>query len=212
MFLGPPGAGKGTQAERLKADLSLTHLATGDLLRDEVKRGTPLGLEAKRAMDAGELVPDAVVVGMIRERLVGDTASNYLLDGFPRTIGQAESLDAMLEGLGAPLDHVLLLSVSQDELLRRLGGRWLCRSCGKSYHETFAPYGGEPCEATGDPCDLYQRDDDRSDAVANRLNVYAAQTAPLIDYYGSRGLLREIDGERGQDEVYGQITSAIQGG
>lgn len=212
MFLGPPGAGKGTQAERLKADLSLTHLATGDLLRDEVKRGTPLGLEAKRAMDAGELVPDAVVVGMIRERLVGDAASNYLLDGFPRTIGQAESLDAMLQGLGAPLDHVLLLSVSQDELLRRLGGRWLCRNCGRSYHETSAPYGGEPCEAADGPCDLYQRDDDRSDAVANRLNVYAAQTAPLIDYYGSRGLLREIDGERGPDEVYGQITSAIQGG
>lgn len=212
MFLGPPGAGKGTQAERLKADLSLTHLATGDLLRDEVKRGTPLGLEAKRAMDAGELVPDAVVVGMIRERLVGDAASNYLLDGFPRTIGQAESLDTMLDGLGAPLDHVLLLSVAQDELLRRLGGRWLCRNCGRSYHEVSAPYGGEPCEATGEACELYQRDDDRSDAVANRLNVYAAQTAPLIEYYGSRGLLREIDGQRGPDEVYGQITSAIQGG
>lgn len=212
MFLGPPGAGKGTQAERLKADLRLTHLSTGDLLRDEVKRGTPLGLEAKRAMDAGELVPDAVVVGMIRERLVGEAAANYLLDGFPRTIGQAESLDAMLAELDAPVDHVLLLSVSRDELVRRLGGRWLCRNCGRSYHEVFAPYGGEPCESTGEACELYQRDDDRSDAVANRLNVYEAQTAPLIDYYGSRGLLREIDGERGQDAVYGQITTAIQGG
>ncbi|MFN8110818.1 MAG: adenylate kinase [Thermoleophilia bacterium] len=212
VFLGPPGAGKGTQAERLKADLSLTHLSTGDLLRDEVKRGTPLGLEAKRAMDAGGLVPDAVVVGMIRERLHGEAADNYLLDGFPRTIGQAHALDKMLGQLNAPIDHVLLLTVPRDELVRRLGGRWLCRACGRSFHEVFAPYSkDDTCPATGGECDLYQRDDDRPEAVDNRLSVYESQTAPLIDHYRGAGLLREIAGDQPQDAVYGQITQAIKG-
>lgn len=208
MFLGPPGAGKGTQAERLRTDLDLLHLATGDLLRAAVAEGTELGREAKRYMDAGELVPDAVVVGMIRDRLRAEGAERFLLDGFPRSVPQAEALDAMLAELEAPLDHVLSLRVSHDELVRRLAGRWICRRCGRSFHEVFAPYGGEPCPKGGGRCDLYQREDDRPETVANRLAVYGRQTEPLIDYYRTRGLLREIDGERAPDEVYAEVRSA----
>lgn len=164
-------------------------------------------------MDAGELVPDAVVVGMIRERLVGPAVDNFLLDGFPRSRPQAEALDGMLAELGAPLDAVLLLEVSREELVRRLAGRWICRNCGRSFHEVFAPYSPDDrCPSTGGECDLYQRPDDRAEAVEKRLDVYASQTEPLADYYRAQGLLRPIDGERGQDEVYEQIASAIQGG
>jgi adenylate kinase len=215
VFLGAPGAGKGTQAERLKDDHQLVHLATGDLLRAAVKEGTELGLEAKKFMDAGDLVPDEVVVGMIRERLSGDGASDrFLLDGFPRTVAQGEALDAMLDELSAPLDHVLYLHVDREELVRRLAGRLICRRCGKSYHEVSAPYDGAPCEAsaTGEQCDLYEREDDKASSVENRLNVYERQTAPLIEYYRDRGLLREIDGQRAQDEVYGQITASLSEG
>jgi adenylate kinase len=212
VFLGPPGAGKGTQAERLKGDLDLEHLATGDLLRAAVKAGTDLGREAKRFMDAGDLVPDAVVVGMIRERLEAGAADRFLLDGFPRSVGQAEALDAMLGELDAPLDGVLLLAVPREELVRRLAGRWLCRKCGRSFHEAFAPYRGgdaDPCPTDGGACELYQRDDDTPATVENRLNVYDQQTAPLIDYYRRRELLREVDGRRSPDEVYGQIKAAV---
>lgn len=170
-----------------------------------------MGLEAKKFMDAGELVPDEVVVGIIRDRLVGDVVNNFLLDGFPRTLPQAEALAEMLDGLSAPLDRVLSLEVSRDELVRRLAGRWLCRSCGKSFHETFAPYQREDCPKDGTECDLYQRDDDKAEAVENRLTVFDAQTAPLVEYYEKAGLLRRIDGERSQNEVYEQITSAVQG-
>jgi adenylate kinase len=183
-------------------------MSTGDMLRQAIADGTTLGVEAKVFMDAGDLVPDRVMIGMIRERLDGD-AANFLLDGFPRTLAQAEALDQMLSDVGAPLDAVLSLAVSRDELVRRLAGRWLCRRCGRSYHEVFSPYDPEvPCEKGG-RCDLYQRDDDRSEAVANRLSVYDDQTAPLIDYYRGRGLLREVDGEGGQDEVHGQITALV---
>ena len=162
-------------------------------------------------MDAGDLVPDEVVIGMIRERL-SPGADNFLLDGFPRTLAQAEALDVMLAELDAPLDAVLSLEVSRDELVRRLAGRWICRTCGRSWHEVFAPHVRDAtCEATGE-CDLYQRADDRAEAVQNRLSVYADSTAPLIDYYAERGLLRSIDGEQSQDEVYGQIASAVAGG
>lgn len=173
-----------------------------------MKAGSPLGLEAKKYMDAGDLVPDEVVIGMIREGLTGRT-DDFMLDGFPRTIAQAEALDAMLAEVGAPIDAVISFEVPRDELVRRLGGRWICRGCGKSFHEVSNPYGGEPCSATGDPCDLYQRDDDRPEAVANRLDVYDSQTSPLIEYYESRGLLRRVDGALSLDEVQAQVVEAI---
>ncbi|MEO2057399.1 MAG: adenylate kinase [Thermoleophilia bacterium] len=207
VLFGPPGAGKGTQAEMLK-ERGLLHLSTGDLLRAAVKEGTPLGLEAKRYMDAGDLVPDAVVIGMIQEALAGRT-DDFMLDGFPRTTPQAEALDAMLAGMGAPVDAVISFDVPRDELVRRLGGRWICRGCGRSFHEVSNPYDGAPCLATGAECDLYQRDDDRPEAVANRLDVYDSQTAPLIDYYASRGLLRRVDGALPLDEVQAQVVEAI---
>ena len=159
-------------------------------------------------MDAGELVPDAVMVGMIRERLSGGT-DRFILDGFPRSVPQADALDALLADLGLPLDTAVSIRVSRDELVRRLAGRWICRRCGRSFHEVFNPYQGEECPAGGGRCDLYQRDDDKPETVVNRLSVYEEQTAPLIDYYRSRGLLREVDGERSPDEVYAQIVTHL---
>ncbi len=173
-----------------------------------MKEGTPLGLEAKTYMDAGDLVPDAVVIGMIREALTGRT-DDFMLDGFPRTIGQAEALDAMLAEVGAPIDAVISFEVPRDELVRRLGGRWICRGCGRSFHEVSNPYDGSACSSTGAECDLYQRDDDRPEAVANRLDVYDAQTSPLIEYYESRGLLRRVDGALSLDEVQAQVVEAL---
>lgn len=173
--------------------------------------GSDLGREAKRYMDAGELVPDAVVVGMIRQRLSDGGSGRFLLDGFPRSVPQADALDRTLSDLGMPLDAVISIAVPRDELVRRLAGRWICRRCGRSFHEVFSPYGGEPCPSGdgAEACDLHQRDDDRPETVANRLTVYEEQTAPLIDYYRSRGLLREVDGERTPDEVHDQIVAHI---
>jgi adenylate kinase len=162
-------------------------------------------------MDAGALVPDEVVIGMIRSRL-GGSADDFLLDGFPRTVAQAEALDAMLADLDAPLEAVLSLLVPNDELVRRLGGRWLCRGCSRSYHEVFNPHAPEDvCEATGvaGGCELYQRDDDRPETVAARLETYAAQTAPVVDYYRERGVLREIDGTGEPAAVYSRLLGAL---
>jgi adenylate kinase len=186
----------------------LLHLSTGDLLRAAVKAGTPLGREAKTFMDAGDLVPDAVVIGMIRESLDGRT-DDFMLDGFPRTTPQAEALDTMLAEVGAPIDAVIALQVERDELIRRLGGRWICRGCGRSFHAVSNPYDGSPCEATGGECDLYQRDDDRPEAVANRLDVYDAQTSPLIEYYTQRALLHPVDGGVSLEQVQEQVVRAI---
>ncbi len=181
------------------------------MLREEVREGTPLGVEAKRYMDAGDLVPDDVVIGMLRGRVgtLPDPKS-FLLDGFPRTVPQAEALDAALRELDAPLDAVLLLTADRDELVRRLSGRWICRDCGRSWHEVSSPPPREEvCDRTGRPHDMYQRADDRPEAVLRRLKVYDQQTAPLADYYRQRGLLREIDGQQPPDEVHAQNQKAI---
>jgi adenylate kinase len=190
--------------------LGFAHLSTGDLLRKAVADGTELGREAKGYMDSGKLVPDAVVIGMIRERLESGAAQHFLLDGFPRTLPQAEALDSTLAELASPVEVVLSLEVSRPELIRRLAGRWLCRRCGNAYHEVSNPYvGGRPCEAGGGDCDLYQRPDDMPETVAARLDVYDNDTAPLLDYYGAKGVVSTIDGEQALEAVYEQILKAL---
>ena len=194
-FLGPPGAGKGTQARDLAREWGVLHLATGDMLREAVATGTPLGLEAKRYMDQGALVPDDVIIRMMAERLgAADAARGFILDGFPRTIAQAEALARLLKDLGQSLDTVVYFDVAEPELLRRLTGRRVCRACGHSYHLTSnPPKRAGVCDACGGK--LYQRDDDGEATVRNRLEVYRRQTAPLLDYYRQRSLLGTVAGE-----------------
>jgi adenylate kinase len=195
LFLGPPGAGKGTQARELAAELGVPQVATGDMLRDALARKTPLGLEAKRYMDAGALVPDEVVIGLIAERLrEPDAERGFILDGFPRTIPQAEGLDRLLKDLGQGLDRVVYFDVSERELLRRLTGRRSCPRCQATFHLVSAPPRVEGrCDRCGS--ELVQREDDREATVRKRLEVYARQTAPLLDYYRDRHLLVSVTGE-----------------
>ena len=195
VFLGPPGAGKGTQARELAREWSVPHIATGDMLREAVATGTPLGREARRYMDQGALVPDDVIVRLIAERLgQPDAKRGFILDGFPRTIPQAEALDRLLAELGQRLDHVVFFDVSPPELLRRLTGRRVCRACQTAFHLASAPPRRDGvCDKCGG--ELYQRDDDREATVRKRLDVYATQTAPLLDYYSKRGLLTRVPGE-----------------
>jgi adenylate kinase len=194
-FLGPPGAGKGTQARDLAQEWGVLHLATGDLLREAVAAGSPLGREAKSYMDQGALVPDDVIIRMMAERLsAADAGRGFILDGFPRTIAQAEALARLLKDLGQTLDAVVYFDVSEPELLRRLTGRRVCRACGHSYHLTSnPPRRAGVCDACGG--ELYQRDDDAEATVRNRLDVYRRQTAPLLDYYRQRNLLAPVSGE-----------------
>jgi adenylate kinase len=191
--VGPPGAGKGTQAEFIAAHLAVPKISTGDIFRANVSQGTPLGLEAKRYMDDGNLVPDEVTINMVRDRLAEpDAADGFLLDGFPRTVPQAQELDKMLADLGTQLDVVLELVVDDDEVIRRLSGRRTCAGCGKTWHVEFdAPTVDGVCDRCGS--ELYQRDDDKAETVANRLREYADKTAPLIDFYGAQGKLVGID-------------------
>lgn len=194
-FLGPPGAGKGTQARDLAQEWRVPHLATGDMLREAVAAGTPLGREAKGYMDQGALVPDDVIIRMMGERLgKADAGRGFILDGFPRTIAQAEALAKLLKDLGQTLDTVIYFDVSEPELLRRLTGRRVCRTCGHSYHITSNPpkHSGV-CDDCGG--ELYQRDDDGETTVRKRLDVYQRQTAPLLDYYRQRSLLATVSGE-----------------
>jgi adenylate kinase len=194
-FLGPPGAGKGTQARDLAQEWRVLHLATGDMLREAVAAGSPLGRETKGYMDQGALVPDDVIIRMMGERLgQADASRGFILDGFPRTIAQAEALAKLLKDLGQTLDTVVYFDVSEPELLRRLTGRRVCRKCGHSYHITSnPPRRAGVCDECGG--ELYQRDDDAEATVRKRLEVYQRQTAPLLDYYRQRSLLATVSGE-----------------
>jgi adenylate kinase len=206
IFLGPPGAGKGTQARDLAREWGVPQIATGEMLREAVAAGTPLGLQAKRIMDEGGLVPDDVIVGLIAERLrQPDATGGFILDGFPRTLGQAEALARLLKDLGQKLDAVVYFQVAESELIRRLTGRRLCRQCQTAYHMVSAPPRREGvCDRCGG--ELYQRDDDREATVLNRLRVYDQQTAPLLDYYRDRGQLTTVQGEG----AIGTIRDAIR--
>lgn len=208
ILLGPPGAGKGTQAERLTQDFPLAYIATGDMLRAAVDEGTPLGLQAKGFMDAGELVPDEVIIGVILERVQSDDARDgFLLDGFPRTIGQAEALGIELGKLGRRLTAVLLIEVPDEEIVRRLSGRRVSKS-GRVYHIEFDPPKHEGrCDIDGTP--LIQRDDDKPETVKKRLEVYHELTSPLVAFYEDRGLLRRFDGTRAPTEVHDHIRATI---
>jgi adenylate kinase len=201
VFLGPPGAGKGTQAERLAAALGVPRVATGDIFRQAVREGTPLGRQAKEYMDRGALVPDDVTVGIVRERLAQpDCAAGFVLDGFPRTLPQAEALDRILGELGRPVQHAVLLTVPDEEIVRRAAGRRVCPRCGATYHLVSSPPRvDERCDACGEA--LVLRDDDREETVRSRLEVYRRQTEPLAAYYRQRGLLRPVDGTGPIDAV-----------
>jgi adenylate kinase len=212
ILLGAPGAGKGTQAERIVARYALPHISTGEMLRAALEQGTEMGRAAKRYMDAGELVPDEVVVGVVRDRLAEpDTQRGFLLDGFPRTLAQAERLDAMLAEAGRAVTHVVLIDVPEDELVQRIAGRRSCTECGKLYNVTFDPPRAEGvCDACGAP--LLQRADDNEETVRNRLTVYRSQTAPLIGYYRDKGVLGEAHGGgKLPDEVFEQVVIVLGG-
>ena len=210
IFLGAPGAGKGTQARGLAAEWGVPQVATGDMLREAVAAKTALGMQAKRYMDSGALVPDEVVIGLVEERLARpDAHPGFVLDGFPRTAAQAQALDATLKARRMALDRVVFLDVSRDELLRRLTGRRVCRQCGTPFHiVSAAPRVADRCDRCGG--ELYQRSDDSSEAVANRLDVYEKQTAPLLDYYRDRGLLADVGGEGDVDRVAEDIRKAVR--
>ena len=209
VLVGPPGAGKGTQAERLAARLCAAHLATGDILRAAAAAGTPLGREARSYMDRGALVPDDVLVKLIRERLAGTaTRRAFVLDGFPRTQAQAAELDAMLSVLGAGLDAVVVIEVPDAALVERLTARRVCSSCGAVYHLRFRPpRAAGACDACG--AALRQRDDDTEATVRRRLGVYRNETAPVIDFYRERGLVRPVDGAQGIAEVERAIAGVL---
>jgi adenylate kinase len=209
ILLGPPGAGKGTQAERLREDFSLPHISTGDMLRAQVSEGSELGKQAQRYMQAGELVPDEVIIGMIGERIgAADARDGFLLDGFPRNTGQADALGEALAGLERRLLAVLLIEVSDDEVVRRLAGRRVCLKNGHVYHLEFDPPKHEGiCDQDGSR--LIQRDDDEEQTIRKRLQVYHDQTAPLIDYYEQAGLLRRFDGRRSANEVNDHIRATL---
>jgi adenylate kinase len=210
ILLGPPGAGKGTQAKMLTERFGIPQIATGDILRGAVQAGTVLGAQAKTFMDAGALVPDEVVIGIVRERLQQqDCRAGFILDGFPRTVTQADALQGNLVELGRQLDRVVSLTVDADALVERITGRRTCRGCGRGFHLTFDPprVAGR-CDACAG--ELYQRDDDREETIRKRLTVYEQQTAPLIDYYRSAGLLIELDGMRAIQVVQEQVLAALQ--
>ena len=209
ILLGPPGAGKGTQAKMLVDEYRMPQISTGDILRAAVKEGSQLGKEAKKCMDKGELVPDSVVIGIVEERIQQpDCEKGYMLDGFPRTVPQAEALDGMLANLSTKIDHVVSIDVDKEELVKRLTGRRTCRDCGAGFHVMFDPPKQEGvCDKCGG--ELYQRDDDNVETVSSRLEVYEAQTLPLIDYYQGQGKVRSIDGVGEIKEIYNRVKLVL---
>lgn len=210
VLLGAPGSGKGTQAKKIMDARGIPQISTGDLLRAAVKAGTPLGQKAKAAMDAGELVADDVVIGMIRERLEdADTQSGFILDGFPRSTVQAEALDTMLAEADKPIDAALLINVDFDNLVKRLTGRRTCAGCGQMYNVYFSPpQQAGVCDKCND--ELQHRADDNEETITNRLDVYRSQTAPVVDFYKDQGKLASIDGEGPLDEIYQRICTALK--
>jgi adenylate kinase len=209
IIFGPPGAGKGTQASIITKDYNMLHISTGDMLRVAVKEGTELGNLAKSYMDKGELVPDDVVIGIIREVIKGTNSINgYLLDGFPRTIPQAEALDRMLNWESLKVDKVVSIELPDGEIISRIGGRRVCEKCGAMYHKVYdPPKNADICDKCGGS--LYQRDDDREDVIRKRLEVYSRQTLPLKAYYRNANILREIDGLGTIDDVRGRISDSL---
>lgn len=209
ILMGPPGAGKGTQAEKLVDLYHIPHISTGDMFRKAQKEGTALGLKAKSYMEQGQLVPDEVTIGIVEERLSeADCKDGFLLDGFPRTVQQADALDGILSKLGLELDAVVDIRVDKDFLVERLTGRRVCKACGAAYHIAFkVPQAEGVCDKCGG--ELYQRNDDKIETVSNRLDVYAAQTAPLVEYYQSKGMIKSIDGSKPMEEVLADIQTAL---
>lgn len=209
ILLGPPGAGKGTQAETLVNTLSVPHISTGDMFRKAIKEQTQLGMQAKSFMDQGKLVPDEVTIGIVRERLAqADCKEGFLLDGFPRTVPQAEALDNILTELNTAMDAVISIEVPNDILVDRLTGRRVCKACGATYHTIFNPPTQETvCDKCGG--ELYQRSDDSESTVRNRLEVYENQTQPLINYYSAKGILKPINGNQEIAKVLSDIGSAL---
>jgi len=210
VLLGAPGSGKGTQGGPLSAKFGLAHVATGDMFREHIKTGTELGQLAQSYLNSGALVPDEVTVRMVRERLQRPDATNgVILDGFPRTLPQATALDEALNDEGKQVDVVPCVSVSTDELLRRLGGRWICRASGHTYHiDSNPPKTAGVCDVDGS--ELYQREDDSIDVARKRLGIYFEQTGPVVDYYRGRGALVEVNGEQSIDEVFRDLAEALK--
>lgn len=211
LFMGPPGAGKGTQAEYIVNEFHIPHISTGDAFRAAMSQGTPMGVEAKSYVDKGLLVPDEITNGIVRERLAQpDCNAGFLLDGFPRTIQQAESLDVMMTELEKKIDVVFNLVVDRSFLLARLTGRRICKSCGATYHVMFnAPKQTGVCDKCSG--ELYQRSDDTEEKVGTRLDEYSSKTAPLLDYYRNKGVLKEVDGEQDIRLVTAEISSILRG-
>ena len=211
VFMGPPGAGKGTQAEKIVDTYQIPHISTGDMFRKAISEQTELGMEAKRFMDEGQLVPDHVTIGIVKERLSQDDCiKGFLLDGFPRTVEQASALDEIMTSLNSKIDYVINIDVDLDILKERLTGRRICRACGATYHKIFNPTAVEGiCDKCGG--ELYQRKDDNEETVANRLNVYVNQTKPLLDYYAKTGILVNINGQQAIETVFSDIESVLGG-